>query len=480
MGENLFCSDSISSALSSAGRFNCYSEASEGLYVKRDYHSDISDITQGSLKRSIWNLTRPMIISQAFFLLPGVYDTIWLGQLGAGAQAAAGLAMSVRITMISIMMALSIGSGAVVSRYVGAKEQDKANLAVLQAIVLMIVASGILGILGLVFVRPLMSLGGADALILPLAVRYARIIFAGLIAMEMVPSMGGMLNVAGAPQAMLWMTLLGSGTLLVAEPLLVRWMGLEGAALAQIGSNTVGMLCGLTMLVSGRLPVRLDLHNLRLDFPMMGRILRVALPAVPQRGALNLAMSFLTRLVASYGAPMLAAWVIVQRIFGFALVPSMGLVGVTPAMVGQNLGAVQPERAARSVGFIARAATSIGAGSIGLLVLFAPQVMSWFSHDTEMIATGAYVIRALSVGYLAFVLGSVFGGAQAGAGDTLSPMIINLVSLCLVQVSLAYLLSRWAGLNTDGIWLALTLSWVLQAVLMTLRFRQGRWKLKRI
>jgi len=122
----------------------------------------------------------------------------------------------------------------------------------------------------------------------------------------------------------------------------------------------------------------------------------------------------------------------------------------------------------------------IGAVAIGLLVLFAPQVMSWFSHDTETIATGAYVIRALSVGYLAFVLGSVFGGAQAGAGDTLSPMIINLVSLCLVQVSLAYLLSRWAGLNTDGIWLALTLSWVLQAVLMALRFRQGRWKLKRV
>ena len=438
------------------------------------------DITQGNLSSSIWSLTWPITISQAFHMLPSIYDAIWLGQLGPEAQAAAGLTMSVRITMISILMALSLGSGAVVSRYVGAKDQDNANLAVLQAIILMIAASGSLAILGMVFVRPLMLLGGADAATLSLAVRYARIIFAGLIAMEMVPSMGGMLNAAGVPQVMLGMTLLSTGTLLVAEPLLVRWLGLEGAALALVGSNTVGMLWGLAMLITGRAPVRLDLHNLRLDSSMMGRILRVALPAVLQRGAPNLAMSLLTRFVSWYGAPVLAAWVIVRRIFNFALIPSMGLSRAAPAMVGQNLGAAQPERATRSVSLIARAATLVGGGIIGLLVLCAPQVMALFSRDAETITVGIYVIQVLSIGYLAFTLNSVFDVAQAGAGDTLSPMVINLISLGLIQVPLAYLLSRLAGLNADGIWLALTLSWILQAALMGLRFRQGHWKLKRV
>ena len=85
------------------------------------------NITQGSLARNIWGLTWPITISQMFFMLPSIYDAIWLGQLGSGAQAAAGLTMSVRFTMISLLMALSLGSGAVVSRCVGAKEQDKAN-----------------------------------------------------------------------------------------------------------------------------------------------------------------------------------------------------------------------------------------------------------------------------------------------------------------------------------------------------------------
>jgi len=444
------------------------------------------DVTQGSLARNIWHLARPITISQMLFMLPNLYDTIWLGQLGRDAQAAAGLTMSVRITMISVLMALSLGSGAVVSRYVGAKDQDKANLAALQAVILMITASGSLGLFGVIFARPLLVLAGANGATLPLALRYARIIFAGLIAMEMVPSIGFMLNAAGAPQVMLGMTLFSTGTLLVAEPLLVSWLGLEGAALALIGSNGVGMLWGLSLLVSGRapvalrLPVRLDLRHLRLDFPMMGRILRIALPAILQRGTPNLAMSYLTRLVSSYGAPTLAAWVIARRISDFALIPSMGLSRATPAMVGQNLGAAQPERATRSVSLIARAATLVGGCILGLLALFAPQVMATFSRDAETSSIGAHVIRMLSIGYLGLALNYVFDAAQAGAGDTLSPMVINLISVWLIQVPLAYLLSQLVGLRTDGVWLALVLSWILQATLMGLRFRQGRWKLKQV
>ena len=443
-------------------------------------HSRQYDVTQGSLAHNIWHLTWPNAASQMLFTLPGIYDAVWLGKLGRDAQAAAGLTMSVRFTMISVLMALSLGSGAVVSRYVGAKDQKKANLAVLQAIILMVTASGSLGLIGIIFARPLLTLAGANAATLPLALRYARIIFAGLIAMEMVPSVGFMINAAGAPKVMLGMTLLSTGTLLVVEPLLVDWIGLEGAALALISSNGIGMLWGLAVLAAGRAPVRLDPRNLRLDLPMMGRILRVALPAILQRGSPNLAMSYFTRLVSSYGAPTLAAWVVVRRIFGVALIPSTGLSRATPAMVGQNLGATQPERAARSVSLIARAATLVGGCILGLLAFFAPQVMALFSRDAETISIGVHVIQMLSLGYLALTLNFVLDAAQAGAGDTLSPTIINLISSWLIQVPLAYLLSRSVGLKADGIWLALVLGWILQAALMLLRFRQGRWKLKRI
>jgi putative MATE family efflux protein len=438
------------------------------------------DVTRGSLVHNIWHLARLVTLSQFLFMLPGLYDAVWLGKLGSEAQAAAGLAMSVRFTMISVLMALSGASGAVVARYVGARDQESANLAVLQAVILMIVASGTLGLIGMVFTEPLMWLAGADVAVLPLAVRYAHILFAGLIAMETVPGVGGMLNAAGAPHVQLGMMLWSMGTVLVAEPLLVNWLGLEGAVLALVGSNAVGMLWGLGVLVTGRASVRIDVHNLRLDFPMMRRILRIALPAILQRGAPNLAMSLLMRLISSYGAATLAAWVVVQRIFGFAQVPSMGLSGVAPAMVGQNLGAGQSQRAERAVSLIARAVAGIMVVVLGCLALFAPQVMALFSNDAESVSVGVHIIRVLSLGYLALAFNFVFDMAQGGAGDTVSPMAINLVAVWLVQIPLACLLSRPFGLGADGIWFALVIGWFVQGALMIWRYRQGHWKLKQV
>ena len=452
----------------------------ESLTRPRTQTADRHDITQGSLAQNIQYMAWPMLLTQFLFMAPNLYDAIWLGQLGSGAQAAAGLATSIRMTMISLLMALSGGSGAVVARYVGAKDQRNANLAVLQAVLLMVLSSGVLGIVGIVFVEPLMRLAGADATVLPLAVRYARILFAGLIAMEMVPSVGGMLSSAGAPHLGMWMRVWAMGFLLVAEPLLVRWIGLEGAVLAIVGSNVVGMLLGLGMLLTGRAPVRIDVHDLRLDFPMMGRILRIALPSVIHRGTPNLAQTLLMRLISSYGPETLAAWVVAQRMFQFAQTPSLGLARSTPAMVGQNLGAGKPERAERAVTLITRVVMGTTVVVLAALAIWAPQVMSLFSDDPATQQIGVHVLRVLSLGYLAFSLTNVYDFAQAGAGDTVSPMIINLIALWAVQIPLAFLLPRVLGLGANGIWLAMVIGWVVQAVLMFVRYRQGRWKLKRI
>ena len=106
--------------------------------------------------------------------------------------------------------------------------------------------------------------------------------------------------------------------------------------------------------------------------------------------------------------------------------------------------------------------------------------MALFSEDAQSVSTGVRIIRLLSLGYLAFAFNGVYDAAQAGAGDTVSPMVINLVALWLIQIPLAYLLSRQFGLGADGIWAALVIGWFAQAALMVWRYRHGRWKLKSI
>ncbi len=438
------------------------------------------DVTSGSLKHNIWRLAWPIIITQMIFMLPNLYDTFWIGTLGSDAQAASGLAMSVRVTMISVLMALSGGCGAVVARYVGAKDQEQADLATMQAVILMIVSSGVLGLIGFILAEPLMKLAGAEADVLPLAIQYARVLFAGLIAMEMVPSVGYMLSAAGAPGVLLEMSLWSMVTLLISEPLLVKSMGITGASLALVAANTAGMLWGLGVLIKGRAPVHLKLRELRLDWLMIKRILNITGPGVIQRGAPNLAMSVLMRLVSFYGAATTAAWVVVQRVFNTALIPAMGLTRTAPAMVGQNLGAQQPTRAGRAIDLLARITALVAVVTMVIVVLFAPQMMRLFSDDITSVAAGTQMLRLLSIGYLAYVMNLVWDAAQVGAGDTASPMLINIITLWLVQVPLAYLLSRATSLDANGIWIALIIGWVVQAILMYARYRQGHWKTKKV
>jgi Na+-driven multidrug efflux pump len=117
---------------------------------------------------------------------------------------------------------------------------------------------------------------------------------------------------------------------------------------------------------------------------------------------------------------------------------------------------------------------------MGALMLLAPQVMALFSDDPQTLSSGAHIIRVLALGYLIYAVNFCLDNAQAGAGDTVSPMVINVIALWLVQLPLAYLLSQVLGLGPDGIWTAMVGGWAVQLILMTLRYRQGRWKLKQI
>jgi putative MATE family efflux protein len=427
-----------------------------------------------------------MTFSMLLFALPSFFDGIWLGKLGSEALAAAGLAMSLRITMISPLMALSVSGGAVVARYVGAREQKSADRATLHVALLMVASSGTLGIVGLVFKEPLLYLIGARDEVLSLAVQYVRVIFIGLIAMEMVPSLAGVFNAAGNPKISLRVNIIMASSFIVLARFLVlgagrfSGFGITGAALAPVISNTLGMLYAFYVLLTGRAAARINVHDLTMDRLMFWRIIKIAMPAFIQRGTPNLAGTILMRFISAYGTASLAAYGAFRRAANLALISCPALARAAGVMVGQNLGAEKPERAERAVHIAVVTILMIASLLILVLFLTARIIMGLFNKETQVIETGVRLVRILGVGQVFFMANMAMESGLSGAADTVSPMVINTITLWLIQLPLIYLLSRVVGLGATGIWIALVISPVVQCIMTTWRFRQGHWKSKRI
>ena len=449
--------------------------------------SQQKDYTSGSMVYNLWSLSWPMTLSMLLFTLPNFLDGIWLGKLGPSAVAAAGLAMGLRITMISPLMALSMAGGAVVARYVGARDQENADRATLHVVLLMLVSSGAMGIVGLVFKRPLLYLVGARDEVFPLAVQYVRVVFIGLIAMEMVPSLGGVFNAAGNPKVPLKVNCIVACSMIAIEPFLVMGirtspgLGITGASLAIVAANTFGTIYAFYILLTGRATVCINVHDLRFDGDMLWRIVKIALPALIHRGTPNLAQAIRLRLISAYGTVPLAAYNIVRRVVMLALIPCTALARVTGVMVGQNLGAGKPQRSEKAAYIVVGVIAVIAVLTIISLSLCARYVMEiFFDKEQEVIKTGTSLIWILGIGQIFFTLNLAMETGLTGAADTISPMIISIVTLWLIQLPLIYLLSRMMGLGANGIWIALIVSPLIQYIITTLRFRQGRWKLKKI
>mgnify|MGYP001150591035 CR=1 FL=1 len=444
------------------------------------------DYTSGRLARNIWDLGLPMTAGQLLFALPGIMESYWLGKLGSVALAAASMGTALRIVVISLIMGLSTGGMALVSRHVGAGEQAAADQATQQTQVLILIAAALLGAGGFVLAPPLLRLMGAEGAMLREGVRYARVVFVGLWAMELIPSMAALLRGAGSAECAFRISLVASVSACFLQPFLILgWgslpsLGVRGAALAQVLGNTAGLVLQQYIFLTGRARIHIRLAELGFDRHMMGRILRLALPAAVERFMPNLARTIMLALIAAWGTATLAGYNVTTRVFSLTMMASMGLGAVAPTLVGQNLGAQQPERAERSAWAVAGVAMSLVVPLLIPLTLLAPQAIALFNTEPAVIAAGTHCLRVMATGQAFMSLGMIIAMSLRGAGDTLSPMLISTGTLWLVQIPLAYGLPQVAGWGTTGLWLALTITPIVSAGAMSLRFRQGRWKMRRI
>jgi putative MATE family efflux protein len=444
------------------------------------------DFTKGSLNRAILLLAIPMVLEMVLESLFAVVDVFWVGRLGADAVATVGLTESLLSLVFAIGLGLSLSTTAMVARRIGEKDPEGAAVAGVQAIAIGLGVSVLVGVPCFIFAPQLLHLMGASPQIVATGSGYARIALGGSGAIMLL-----FLNNAifrGAGDAAIAMRLLWVSNILnlILDPCLIfGWgpfpkLGVTGAALATFTGRSIGVLYQFYRLFRGTERIRILRNQIRLDFLVLLRLLRVSLTGILQFAIAHTSWIGLVRIVSIFGSAALAGYTIAIRIIIFLLLPSWGLSNAAATLVGQNLGAKQPERAEKSVwrtGFY----NMLFLGGIGLLfAIFAVPVVRLFTNDPQVIPFAASALRIISYGNIGYAYGFVMLQAFNGAGDTFTPTIVNLFGFWFLEIPLAYALALPARMHSNGVFIAIVVAEGAIAIAGIILFRRGRWKLQQI
>ena len=444
------------------------------------------DYTAGSLNRAILLLAVPMVLEMVLESLFAVVDVFWVGRLGANAVATVGLTESMLSLVFAVGMGLSLSTTAMVARRIGEKDPEGAAVAAVQAIALGLVVSLAIGLPCLLYAPRLLQLMGASPEIVSMGSGYTRICLGGSCAVLLL-----FLNNAifrGAGDAAIAMRLLWVSNIinLVLDPCLIfGWgpfprMGVTGAALATLIGRSIGVLYQFYRLLKGTERIHILRRQIRLRFGVLWRLVRVSLTGILQFAIAHTSWIGLVRIISVFGSAAIAGYTIAIRIVIFVIMPSWGLSNAAATLVGQNLGAGRPERAETAVwrtGFY----NMIFLGTVGVFfALFATPLVSLFTHDAAVVPLAASCLRIVSYGNIGYAYGMVMLQAFNGAGDTVTPTVVNFFGFWLLEIPLAYYLAIRAHMQSKGAFWSIVIAEAFIAGVSAILFKQGRWKRKKI
>jgi putative MATE family efflux protein len=444
------------------------------------------DYTAGNLNRAILLLAIPMVLEMVLESLFAVVDVFWVGHLGANAVATVGLTESLLSLVFAVGIGLSMSTTAMVARRIGEKDPENAAIAGVQAIFLGLMVSLAIGIPCYIFAPKLLQLMRASPSIVTIGSGYARIALGGCGAIVML-----FLNNAifrGAGDAAIAMRLLWVSNIinLVLDPCLIFGLGpfpklgVTGAALATFTGRSIGVLYQFYRLLKGTERIHVLVRHIRIHLDVLWRLLRVSITGILQFAIAHTSWIALVRIISSFGASALAGYTVAIRILIFVILPSWGLSNAAATLVGQNLGAKRPDRAEKSV-WRTGLYNVLFLGSIGVFfVFFAGPCVRLFIQDPVVVPIAATALRILSYGNIGYAYAMVMLQAFNGAGDTVTPTIVNFFGFWMFQIPLAWWLSSRAGMHEQGVFLAIVLSEGSIAAASVLLFRRGRWKQQKI
>ncbi|MCU1245013.1 MAG: hypothetical protein JWN02_923 [Acidobacteria bacterium] len=439
-------------------------------------------IVEGPIGPAVWRLAWPTMLQNIIAGVQGIIDHVMVGHyVGYTANAAIGVSWQVVLVVIVFMSSLFTGMGVLVARFAGANEPEKVNRVVYQAFLTAVLLSAILGAVGYFAAPVLLDIVKAAPAVQHQALPFLRAMFLGIFGMMMFFMLSGAFRAAGDAQTPLRLGVAMTVLTIVFNVFLIPRLGTVGAAFGTIASSTLVSAYGVRRLFATGSVIRFRRGmDLSPDLKIIRSLFRFGLPTGVQGIAMNIAGVLLLRFIGSleHSAAAQAAYAVCYtELFSLISWTSVGLLGASATIAGQNLGAGKPDRAMRGVAVASRIGLGVAA-LIGALFLLIPgQLLSVFGMTEPLVTSiGSELLRYLSIsGFFLTVALSYTGGLQ-GTGDTRSPLYISIISQIGIPIGLCTLLQSMRPLQARDIWLAIVLGHLTRAVLSVLRFRQGKWR----
>jgi len=444
------------------------------------------DYTKIDLKKAIFLLAVPMILELVMESTFAVVDIYFVGQLGASAVATVGLTETYLFLLYSVAMGLSMAVTAIIARRIGEKNKADAGKSAVQAIFLSLLIAIPFAIAGIFFAKDLLMLMGADQWSIDNGYRYTQWMLGGNGVILLIFVINAIFRGAGDAAIAMRVLWIANGFNIVLDPLLIfGWgpipaFGIEGAAIATTVGRGIGVALQLWILIKGGKHIQTQLSHLQFDPKIILNIIRTSLGGVGQMLVAMTSWIFLMRILAGVGSDAVAGATIALRIMMFTLMPAWGLSNAAATLVGQNLGADQPDRAESSVWKIGLYNMIFLVGVSIIYFLFNDALMGIFTDDPNVIAIGSEWLQLLSYSYFVYGWWMVSVQAFNGSGDTRTPTLINLVFFWLIQIPLAYLLAIKLNWAHSGVFWAVFISETAVGLFTLWIFKKGNWKKARV
>lgn len=447
------------------------------------------DMTEGSPWKKIVLFAVPMLVGNIAQQLYNTVDSVVVGNyVGDNALAAVGSAGPILNLLIVLFVGISVGAGIMVSQYFGAKDREKLSITIGNCITLTAIATLFVMIAASLVARPLLELLDTPASIIDWCHSYLLILFIGSAGLAYYNILSGILRGLGDSMSALAYLLVSTVINIILDLLFVAklGMGVNGVALATVIAQLISALLCQLRLMQMKEYFDLRKEHLKVQKEYSGKIIRLGLPSGITQAILSMAMIVVQSLTNSFGEMFIAANVIVMRVDGFAMMPNFSFGTAMTTYAGQNVGARRDDRVESGAkqGTLIAAVTS--AVITGLILIFGKTLMGIFTKTPELVELSRDMMGILAVGYIAMAVTQSLSGVMRGAGDTMTPMWISIVTTICIRVPVAYgisYLTRTPQLpngRQECIFISLLISWILGALITFVFYKRGKWKEKAV